>query len=64
LLWNGSKKKNDKGKTCRAQSSGQNMLVAFIGKNKQLKETLFPRMASDEISFVAKSDHLITSFIF
>lgn len=54
--------KNDKEKTCKAQSSGQNMLVAFIGNNKQLEETVFPRMASDEISFVAKPDQLITSF--
>lgn len=54
--------KTDKEKTCKAQSSGQNMLVAFIGNNKQLEETVFPRMASDEISFVAKSDQLITSF--
>lgn len=54
--------KNDKEKKFRAQSSGQNMLVAFTGNNKQLEETVFPRMARDEISFVAKSDELITSF--
>jgi len=38
------------------------MLVAFTGNNKQLEETVFPRMVSDEISFVAKFDQLITSF--
>lgn len=54
--------KNMKEGICRAQSSGQNMLVAFTENDKLLQETVFPRMASDEISFVAKSDKLITSF--
>lgn len=49
-------------KICPPQSSGQNLLVIFTENNKQLEETVFPRMASDEISFVAKSVQLITSF--
>lgn len=54
--------KNGKEGKCQAQSSAQNMLVVFTEDHKQLQETVFPRMANDEISFVAKSDMLINSF--
>lgn len=57
--------KNNKKKTVgrsHAQVDVQNMLVAFSINNNQLAEIVFLRMASDEISFVSKSDTLITAF--
>lgn len=54
--------KNVNGSRNRAQADGQNMLITITSTNEELEKTVFPRMASDNISFVAKSDVLITAF--
>jgi len=54
--------KNVNGSRNRAQADGQNMLITMTSTNEELEKTVFPRMASDNISFVAKSDVLITAF--
>lgn len=50
--------------TCksRPQADGQNLLLTFTDTDEELKTKVFPRMASDNISFVAKSDKLIKAF--
>ncbi|KAL5238907.1 hypothetical protein ACI65C_006317 [Semiaphis heraclei] len=46
----------------RAQSNAQNLLLAFSNTDQDLVTKVFPRMAVDNISFVAKSDELIKAF--
>lgn len=45
-----------------AQSDGQNMLIAFAATDERLVKDVFPRMISDEISVIAKTDDLIKAF--
>lgn len=45
-----------------AQSDGQNMLIAFAATDERLVKDVFPRMISDEISVVTKTDDLIKAF--
>lgn len=44
------------------QADGQNMILSFTEMDEELIKTVFPRMAADNISFVAKSDYLIKAF--
>lgn len=46
----------------RAHSNAQNLLLAFSNTDQDLMTKVFPRMAVDNISFVAKSDELIKAF--
>lgn len=46
----------------QAQADGQNLLFSFTDTDEQLVKNVFPRMAADKISFVAKSDKLIKAF--
>lgn len=46
----------------RPQADGQNLLLTFTDTDEELVTKVFPRMASDNISFVAKSDKLIKAF--
>ncbi|XP_060879529.1 uncharacterized protein LOC132951685 [Metopolophium dirhodum] len=46
----------------RAQSNAQNLLRAFSNTDQDLVTKVFPRMAVDNISFVAKSDEFIKAF--
>lgn len=43
----------------KAQSDGQNLLLSVTDHCDQLEKNVFPRIAADQISFVAKSDSLI-----
>lgn len=44
------------------QADGQNLLLTFTETDEQLQTKVFPRMATDHISVVAKTDKLITTF--
>lgn len=44
------------------RAAGQNVLLKNLRVDKQLKETVFPRMRSDNISLTAKTDSLICAF--
>uniref|UniRef100_A0A6P7GZ10 Uncharacterized protein LOC114344736 n=1 Tax=Diabrotica virgifera virgifera TaxID=50390 RepID=A0A6P7GZ10_DIAVI len=44
------------------QSSAQNLLLANLKVDSQLRQTVFPRMRPDKISLVAKKDSLICAF--
>lgn len=55
------KKQNAEGRN-HTQSDGQNMLIGFTETDDRLVQDVFPRMASDEISLVVKTDHLIKAF--
>ncbi|XP_022177725.1 uncharacterized protein LOC111038799 [Myzus persicae] len=46
----------------RAQADAHNILLAFTDHDTQLINEVFPRMAVDAISTVAKTDHLIKAF--
>lgn len=46
----------------QAQADGQNLLFSFTDTDEQLVKNVFPRMAADKISFVARSDKLIKAF--
>lgn len=46
----------------RGQADGQNTLLVFSDSNNELIKTVFPRMASENILIVAKSDKLIRAF--
>lgn len=46
----------------KAQSDAQNLLLAFSNNDCQLVKDVFPHMAADEISKVAKTDELIKVF--
>lgn len=50
-----------KGKN-HAQTDAHNLLLSFDDNDAQLLAEVFPRMAADEISTIAKSDPLIKSF--
>lgn len=56
------KNQNVKGKTNRAQSDGQNMLIAFTETDGMLINDVFPRISTDKISITAKTDNLIKAF--
>lgn len=45
-----------------AQSDAQNLLLAFNSSDQELVKIVFPRMVSDNVSFIAKSDELIKAF--
>lgn len=63
-LWRHKKTctENPKGTCNNLQSEAQNLLVRHIQVDKQLKESVFPRMRADKISLVAKKDVLICAF--
>jgi len=44
------------------QADGQNIILTCSKTDEQLLKNAFPRMASDQIFFVAKSDNLIKAF--
>jgi len=44
------------------QADGQNIILTFSETDEQLLKNVFPRMAPDQISLVAKSDNLIKAF--
>lgn len=44
------------------QADGQNIILTFSETDVQLLKNVFPRMAPDQISLVAKSDNLIKAF--
>ncbi|KAF0709040.1 Reverse transcriptase domain-containing protein, partial [Aphis craccivora] len=44
------------------QANGQNIILTFTETDEQLLKNVFPRMAPDQISLVAKSDNLIKAF--
>ncbi|KAL5238947.1 hypothetical protein ACI65C_006357 [Semiaphis heraclei] len=46
----------------KAQADAQNLLLTFTETDEQLVKEVFPRMAVDSISLVAKTDLLIKSF--
>lgn len=46
----------------QAQADGQNLLFSFTDTDEQLVKNVFPRMAADKISFVAKSDKFLKAF--
>lgn len=46
----------------QAQADGQNLLFSFSDTDEQLVKNVFPRMAADKISFVAKSDKFLKAF--
>lgn len=46
----------------KAQCDAQNLLLAFSETDSQLVQEVFSRMAADEISRVAKTDHLIKAY--
>lgn len=50
------------GRNSRAQADAHNILLAFTDQDTQLINEVFPRMAVDAISTVAKTDHLIKAF--
>lgn len=50
------------GRNNRAQADAHNILLAFTDNDTQLVNEVFPRMAVDAISTVAKTDHLIKAF--
>lgn len=49
-------------KTVRVQADAQNVLLSFKETDSQLIKEVFPRMAPDEISRIAKTDSLIKLF--
>uniref|UniRef100_A0A8R2BAE1 Uncharacterized protein n=1 Tax=Acyrthosiphon pisum TaxID=7029 RepID=A0A8R2BAE1_ACYPI len=46
----------------KAQADAQNLLLTFTDTDEQLVKEVFPRMAVDSISLIAKTDSLIKSF--
>jgi len=46
----------------KAQSDAQNLLLAITDNDSQHTKEVFPRIAADDISRIAKTDHLIKSF--
>lgn len=56
-------KGNDSRPQCRnIQAEAQNLLITFTSEDDALVQTVFPRMAPDDISFTVKSDPLIRAF--
>lgn len=49
-------------KTVRVQADAQNLLLSFKETDDQLIKEVFPRMAPDKISRIAKTDTLIKLF--
>ncbi|CAH0563122.1 unnamed protein product [Brassicogethes aeneus] len=61
LLWRHRNKCTGK-KTRDHQSSAQNILLANLKVDAQLRKFVFPKMRGDDISLVAKSDSLICAY--